>query len=94
MTETPTEAEVLRFDLYTIRRNQHGGANLYLMLDNVSFALAVIVTGEDRDVFATQMIDKGWVGTVPSWQGHIPVVIVPHGDLIDVEKLRYVVERM
>jgi hypothetical protein len=76
----------LRFDVFTTK-----DGHIARMFTDLSLDAARIMAGE-RDKFDMAIIDRGWSGTSPAWTGFKPVVIVPHGQLIQHDQFTYLIE--
>ena len=78
--------EELSFDVFTAK-----DGHIARMFTNLSLDAARIMAGE-RDAFDAAIINRGWSGTSPAWTGFIPVVIVPHGQLIQHDQFVFLIE--
>ena len=91
------EPDTLRFDLYTVEppnlrvtQSEIGGSiKVVPMMMNVDLLVAYFLF-ESRDEFDRQIEWHGWAGVCPDWNNKLPIVFMPHAELLDVDHLGFI----
>ena len=87
------EPDTLRFDLYTIEPPNlsatGGSIKVVPMMMNVDLLVAYFLF-ESRDEFDCQIEWHGWAGVCPDWNNKLPIVFMPHNELLDVDHLGFI----
>ncbi len=84
---TTLPADDLRFDIYAaMLENNHMGIIEYMC--DVPLLVAQILHGQPEE-FDQEIEGAGWAGSCPDWNYGRPIVIVPHGELLDFDHLGF-----